>query len=79
MITNKYPRVGSWRPPKNQGRAVNTGRMCVVCGAAPAGLQFIEISIFRGDDEHIAACKTCSRQRKPEVLDAYKRTSLNKV
>lgn len=54
---NKYPRKGEWRGP-----IPTSGRVCVNCTAVPAGVQFIQVSIFRGDDEHLALCRDCSKK-----------------
>lgn len=62
-----YPRLAEWRRPKP-----NSGRECKICGGKPAGLQFIQVSIFRGEDEAVAACQECARRRKSEVLAAVR-------
>ena len=61
-----YPKLGEWRAPKR-----SSGRKCAVCGTAPAGIQFVEVSIFRGEDEAVACCKACQRNNRPTVLKAW--------
>jgi hypothetical protein len=53
-----YPKLGSFRRPKR-----NSGRKCVVCGVAPAGILDVEVNWFRGDDLCIACCggKPCKQ------------------
>ncbi len=61
---SKYPRLGEWRAPK-----ATSGRTCAVCSGTPAGLQFVEVNYFRGDDVAVACCDMCRKTRKQEVLD----------
>lgn len=62
-----YPRLAEWRRP-----TPNSERECKICGGKPAGIQFIQVNIFRGDDEHVAACEDCAKRRKAEVLAAVR-------
>jgi len=56
-------KLGEYRKPKP-----TSGRKCAVCGFAPAGLQFVQVNIFRGDDVAVACCDTCRKTRKAEVI-----------
>jgi hypothetical protein len=58
-----YPRLGEFRKPKP-----NSGRKCCICSSAPAGIQFVQISVFRGDDEPVSCCNDCRKKHKAEVL-----------
>lgn len=58
-----YPALGEFRKPKP-----NSTRKCSVCSCSPAGIQFVQISIFRGDDESVACCEDCRKTRKRELL-----------
>lgn len=55
--------VQDWRSPKP-----NSGRRCLLCGEAPAGLAHIKVSWFRGDDEVKAVCKKCRRLPNAEEM-----------
>lgn len=62
----QYPRLGSWTRPR-----LKSNRACAVCGNRPAGFQWVEVSIFRGEDEVINVCRECSKTRKDEVLTKW--------
>jgi len=67
-MSAKYPRLAEWKRPKP-----NSGRVCRLCGAKPAGLIFIQVSWFRGEDEIIATCDLCKKTRKNELLNLFLR------
>jgi hypothetical protein len=56
-------RIGEWRAPEP-----NSNRGCQLCGRIPAGIQFVEISFFRREDEEVAACKPCKKNLKREII-----------
>lgn len=60
----KYPRLGPrWQRPK-----AGSTRACRVCGSVPAGLQDVEVSYMRGDDEVVACCDSCRRAPDAAVV-----------
>jgi hypothetical protein len=56
-------KLGEYRKPKP-----TSGRKCALCGSAPAGIQFVEVNWFRGDDVAVPCCDTCKKTRKDEVM-----------
>lgn len=56
-----YPKIGSYRQPKK-----TSGRKCIVCDKAPAGLLDIEIDWYRGNDLTVACCG--SRECRQAIL-----------
>jgi hypothetical protein len=65
MRNAKYPRLGEYRDPKPA-----SGRKCSICGAAPAGFQFVQIGYMRGDDESSPCCKRT--ECKAAVLEKWR-------
>lgn len=56
-----YPKLGDdYRPPKP-----NSERKCLLCDHAPAGIQFVQVNWFRGDDVRCPCCQQCKNGNPP--------------